>query len=338
MIPLQTAFRERHPVTHLVFSPDQGTVAVAQPHAGVTLIERGTGRTRAVCPMPKRDTLTGLVFTGDGRLLVAASAKGLSVFDATDGTWIVNSTHGSNNGLLLADVGSGAIGVRADGLCREWPAHALTSGLFNVPWSGSRVTGTVLALCPAGRLVATGRAPGRVSVFDLAADRVIAQLDRPAPAPGPSRVPFARFCPLGHRLAIGDGRTLDVYACGTPAEEEDDAPSVDGESVPEWASGAEQRVSVAPAPHAVLAPAFTLRAEKSSAGDWRPPFALFPDGRRILVKRPRNRVQLWDAPTGGLVNEWSWQLEWVTCLAVAPDGLTAVAGGRFGRVILWDLD
>jgi WD40 repeat protein len=49
-------------------------------------------------------------------------------------------------------------------------------------------------------------------------------------------------------------------------------------------------------------------------------------------------VQLWDAPTGTLVNEWSWRFEWVTAVALSADGLTAVAGGRFGRVILWDLE
>ena len=84
---------------------------------------------------------------------------------------------------------------------------------------------------------------------------------------------------------------------------------------------------------------FVLRPERASeAGNWLPPFALLADGRGLLVKRPGNRVQLWDAPTGTLVNEWSWRLEWVTCVGVSADGLTAVAGGRFGRVLLWDLE
>ena len=71
---------------------------------------------------------------------------------------------------------------------------------------------------------------------------------------------------------------------------------------------------------------------------WRPPFALTPDGRGLLVRRPRERVQLWDLGAGAVAAEWGWRLEAVTCLAVAPDGLTAAAGGRYGRVLLWDLD
>jgi len=99
------------------------------------------------------------------------------------------------------------------------------------------------------------------------------------------------------------------------------------------------RPARAPRPHVRLEPVFVLRPERAAeAGEWLPPFALLADGRGLLVKRPRNRVQLWDAPTGTLVNEWSWRLEWVTCVAVCADGLTAVAGGRFGRVLLWDLE
>ena len=68
-----------------------------------------------------------------------------------------------------------------------------------------------------------------------------------------------------------------------------------------------------------------------------PPVALTPDGRGLLVRRPKQRVQLWDVAGGTRLAEWGWRLEVVTCLAVAPDGLTAAAGGRFGRVVAWDL-
>jgi hypothetical protein len=47
---------------------------------------------------------------------------------------------------------------------------------------------------------------------------------------------------------------------------------------------------------------------------------------------------MWDVDSGALEADWNWRLEGITCLAVAPDGLTAIAGGRFGRVLTWDLE
>lgn len=343
MIPLQMSFREKHPVTHVAFSPDQGTIAVAQPHAGVTLLERGTGHTVAVCPTPRRGALTGLAFTGDGRLLVAASAKGVSVFDAQSGTWLANSTHGSDNSLMLGTTETGVVGVKSDGRHSEWTTAALADGSFNHSRPAGRSVGKLFAVCPAARRgvgVSSG-AFSRVALFDLVEKRLLVGIDRSKYAANVFYLPTAQFCPSGRRFVFGDGHTLDVYDRAeivSPEQYEDEQPAT---ALVQRASGTDQTAAVetAPAPHAVLEPHFRLHPEKANdAGEWRPPFALLSDGRGLLVKRPRNRVQLWDAPAGAIVNEWSWRLEWVTCLAVSPDGLTAVAGGRFGRVLLWDLD
>lgn len=343
MIPLQMSFREKHPVTHIAFSPDQGTVAVAQPHAGVTLLERGTGRTVAVCPTPRRGVLTGLAFTGDGRLLVAASAKGLSAFDAATGAAVAHSTRGLNNHLMLAAGADGVIGVKSDGRHREWPTAVLTDGRFNDQGPAGRSVGKLFAIGPASRLgvgVSSG-AFSRVTLFDLVEKRLLVGIDRSKHAASAFYLPTAQFCPYGRRFAFGDGFTLDVYEHAEAASEEQYEDEQPATALVQRASGSGQvaaAVEAAPAPGVVLEPVFTLRPERPVAGEWRPPFALLADGRGLLVKRPRNRVQLWDAPAGALVNEWSWRLEWVTCLAVSPDGLTAVAGGRFGRVLLWNLD
>ncbi|HEX4612581.1 MAG TPA: hypothetical protein VH092_30585, partial [Urbifossiella sp.] len=95
-----------------------------------------------------------------------------------------------------------------------------------------------------------------------------------------------------------------------------------------------------PAPREVVTSRFTLRPPDGwrSGQPWRPPFTLTPDGRKLLVRRPRQRVQMWDVDSGALEADWNWRLEGITCLAVAPDGLTAIAGGRFGRVLTWDLE
>ncbi len=321
MIPLQTA--SPHPVTHIVFSPDGAAVAVAQPFHGVTVIERATGRTVAVCAMPRRATLTGLTFCGDGRVLAVAHAKGLEVFDARTGAAVLRNFHYPRTRQLAAsgDVVLGATCGNETVLRKLLTVADTTISLLQPRAAVYRADLAFLTCAPDGSrlLSASGN---RFVLLDASAGRTIAEIECPT---GDSQVKrVAKFCPLGRRFAVNDGRTLDVYdAPDTFDETGDDEPTA---------------AAVAPMPHTLLAPVFTLKPDKPAGSDWCPPFALLADGRGLLVKRPRNRVQLWDSPTGTLVNEWSWQFEWVTCVAVCADGLTAVAGGRFGRVLLWDLE
>src|SRR5262245_24731336 len=109
MIPLQTA--STHPVTHIVFSPSGSTVAVAQPHYGVTILDRATGGTLAVCAMPRRTMLTGLTFCGDGKYLAASHARGTEVFDATTGSRVAVNFHARYQWLHLAERAGTAFGM-----------------------------------------------------------------------------------------------------------------------------------------------------------------------------------------------------------------------------------
>ncbi len=342
MIPLQML--AGHPVTHIVFSTDGSTVAVAQPHYGVTLLERTTGHTLGVCALPRRDVLTGLTFCGDGRYLAAASAKGVEVFDATTGAPVVTDLGPYLKGLLLVDAGTVTVGVSAKGARVEWNPDPVTNPAFGYQSNYREASRAVDALSPDGRLAIfeTGRrSVRRHGLFDLRARRLVATVEHAEADPGYLKPDAAKFCPLGRRFAINDGRTLDVYDLDRLAAESEDEQYADTPLVPRANStnpNATQATAVAPMPHVSPETTFTLKPDQPDAEPWHPPFALLPDGRGLLVKRPRNRIQLWDAPTGTLVNEWSWRFEWVTCVAVSTDGLTAVAGGRFGRVLLWDLD
>ena len=326
MIPLQTA--SPHPVTHIVFSPDGSAVAVAQPHHGVTLIERATGRTLAVCAMPRRGALTGLTFSGNGKFLAAASPKGLEVFEAATGAPVFQNFHGPQK-FHLAVRGDVVLGCPPRSYTALRPMVKATDTITGPDSTKAilyRGALTFVTCAPDGsHVLSAGR--NRLVLLNVASDRTVAEIDRTA-TDDPRNKVVAQFCPLGRRFAVSHGSGIDVYDPTGLGDDGADPPGAD-----------DAPVEVAPMPHTLLAPVFTLRSDRPGGeNEWHPPFALLADGRGLLVKRVRNRVQLWDAPTGTLVSEWSWRFEGVTCVAVSADGLTAVAGGRFGRVLLWDLE
>ena len=332
MIPLQTT--SPHPVSHIVFDPAGATSAVAQPHHGVTLLERPTGRTIAVCAMPRRAALSGLTFCGDGKYLAASHAKGMDVFDAATGASVGSTHYRAYRDLRLAENGSGVLGANRDGMRIVWKPGAAEGTGFTQEVISRR--GEFDVLSPDGRFAIRNVSPSYIELFALNShrmvNRMIARIDRE----GRSGRAVGRFCPLGRRVALNDGSAIDVYDTLALAAEDEDEQQADNPLV-QRANGTQ--TAVAPRPHVRLEPTFSLKPDKASeAGTWYPPFALAADGRGLLVKRPRNSVQLWDAPTGTLVREWSWRFEFVTCVALTTDGLTAVAGGRFGRLLLWDLE
>jgi WD40 repeat protein len=76
--------------------------------------------------------------------------------------------------------------------------------------------------------------------------------------------------------------------------------------------------------------------------------AVTPDGRRVLAGGAAGTVRVWDVPDLGpgpngpavpvpARAALQWGVGPITALAVAPDGLTAVAGGGSGRVVVWDV-
>jgi WD40 repeat protein len=317
MIPLQTGFT--HPVTHVCFSSCGGFVAVAQPHAGVTVFEHGTGRTVCVCHMPRRAVLTGLTFCAGH--IVASHQKGTEAFDAHTGAPVALSLAYTHKALQLADTPDGAYGHGPNMSGTVWKANApevLHERVITLTTNKAQVA----TLSPHARYIAMRWTASGMRLIDSARLRFVADFELTEDVD--TRVAVqVRFCPRAERVATCDGHAIRVFDL-----RELDAPSDD--------EGEEGR---APRPRERLEPVFVLPPDRAAeVPSWYPPFALLPDGRGLIVKRPRNRIQLWDAPSGVVQNEWSWRLEWVTCVAASPDGLTAAAGGRFGRVLFWDLE
>jgi WD40 repeat protein len=66
--------------------------------------------------------------------------------------------------------------------------------------------------------------------------------------------------------------------------------------------------------------------------------AFTPDGRFLLVASNDSSVRVWDARTWSEHTAFDWGVGEVVTVAVAADGMRAAAGGRNGKIVVWDLD
>ncbi len=76
----------------------------------------------------------------------------------------------------------------------------------------------------------------------------------------------------------------------------------------------------------------TLRSRKHFTG-----LAVHPDGRRVFATCNDETVREYDAVTQQELQAYARKVGKLTCVAVAPDGLTAAAGSDTGKVVVWDL-
>jgi WD40 repeat protein len=111
-------------------------------------------------------------------------------------------------------------------------------------------------------------------------------------------VHFLAYHPGGRQLAFGSGTRVSVFDTRS------------------WKQVAEVRQS---RKH-ILSGAFT------------------PDGRCLLTASNEETVKCWDTAGWFLKREYAWEIGALRSVAVAPDGMTAAAGGDSTEIIIFDLN
>jgi WD40 repeat protein len=66
--------------------------------------------------------------------------------------------------------------------------------------------------------------------------------------------------------------------------------------------------------------------------------AFSPDGRVLATVSNEETVKYWDARSGKERRCFAWDVGKLKCIAFAPDGMRAAAGGDKGKIVVWDVD
>ncbi len=63
-----------------------------------------------------------------------------------------------------------------------------------------------------------------------------------------------------------------------------------------------------------------------------------PDGQHLIAGGNDKIVRVFHFPSKQIKNEFAWRIGDVMDVAYSPDGLSAAAAGRSGKIVVWDID
>ncbi len=338
-------------VQFLTFTPDGGTLATAgagDPAVRLWDLAAGAERQRLAL---FQEAATCLAFAPDGRTLAAGRNWSVELWDTVNGgrRLILEGHRHVSSSLAFSPDGTQLLsaGLRRGGFqpgAVQAIVWGVADGQVHAEFIGPAADGLGLAHALDARTAlwvlpdAHPKSPPSATVIDVVTGHIHAILATPGPARAAAVAP--------------DGRTLAAAVRGEvhlwPAAEVLTPPTAPGPPRPTWEVVRRWLGRTAkPSPaHRTAGLILGGAAERIDV------VAFSPDGRRLLTGSARSAVRLWDVPdlepAGGdgtpdparlaARASFDWGIGPVTALAFAPDGLTAVAGGQSGQVVVWDVE
>jgi WD40 repeat protein len=328
----------------LAYSPDGShLVASAAPGPRVCLWDLRADQVRFLkeppavapfAPRPPRDYLAPLAWSPSGEFLAAAAEGQVSLRDSRTGVerYFANATSHQSHRLAFAPDGQTLVSAGYDDEGGPVTAVVLwdvASAIRRKLATGFRGGTDALAISGDASLVLWHQPPARgvpcqLTLWNVPGRRALARL-RFAASPA-----CATFSPSGRQLALGLENTIHLYEIGHVLDFFGVALSASNPwspvRLPIWWRRFGSRLPPLGNPKVL-----------EGHGDGVRTLAYAPDGTSLLSAGRDLTVRCWDVASGRQRDAWGWPVGNLSALAVAPDGMTAAAGGDTGRAIIWDL-
>jgi WD40 repeat protein len=341
----------RYPIGgRFALSPDRRRIAIARnshdqgdPSSSITVLDLRTGESEDLAPRLNASWIGALVYTRDGRRIVAAATDVTTVWDVAADEIV--ETYGSNlgpppGGVVLDHRGL-ALDSRFDGTMTVWDPEGTRRVGRRFSWE-TGLSGCFgnpcFVVAPQGDVMASSRGDGTVTLIDLRTGRRIADL----PARDGKTAEAMAFTPDGRQIATGgiagtvtirDVRSRVIVrrlSFGAPVNSV--AFSPDGRLIAVQRTRREADEATVEVRRLRTGTRELVKTVAGAAGE----VAFSGDGRVLVASACCATVVAWDARSGAqrLRVPASDQ---ASSFAISPDSRLVAAGSTGGRVRLWDV-